>query len=255
MASLKRVAKSGNDWTTEDLCAYNVIVEARDFGSFFGQPSPILQPFELLTNQRADEMTSAENHLVISFMDLAMNRIPNEESKVAQFTEKLLAALEYESLSRCVVLQQQMPLFICGESRDATADVCIMDMSEILMVVQEDKRHMDAGEPQPQLIAEAIAAFQFNNYKRTRILNEPALVSKVIAGITMLGTAPTFFKIPVTQDLVSAVELGRYPPTPTVVTMHVPDVPRPTYLVAEGMEPLDNREIIFACFEAFKQFV
>jgi len=242
-------------WTTDDLRAYNVTIEAQDFGTFFGQPSPILQPSELLTKQRADEMTSVENHRVISLMDLAMNRVPSEESMVAQFTEKLLVSLEYESLAKSVVLRQQMPLFICGESRHATADVCLMDMSEILLVGQEDKRHMDAGDPDPQLIAEAIAAFQFNNYKRTRILHEPTLTSKVIAGITMLGTAPTFFKIPVTLDLVSAVELGQYPATPTVVTMHVPDVPRPSCRIAEGMEPLDNREVIFACFEAFKQFV
>jgi len=255
MASLNRWAKSGNEWTTDDLRAYNVIIEAQDFGSFFGQPWPSLQPSELLTKRQADEMTSIENYRFISLMNFAMDRVPNEESKVAQFTEKLLAALEYESLAKTVVLQQQMPLFICGESRHATADICIMDMSEILLIGQEDKRHMDGGDPDPQLIAEAVAAFQFNNYKRTRVLNEPALTSKLIAGITMLGTAPTFFKIPVTQDLVSAVELGEYPATPTVVTMHVPEIPRPSCRIAEGMEPLDNREVIFACFEAFKQFV
>jgi hypothetical protein len=255
MASVDRSAKSGNDWTADDLRAYNVTIEAQDFETFFGQPSPSLLPSELLTKQRAADMTNVENYRIISFMDLAMNRVPNEESKVAQFTEKLLAALEYESLARSVVLQQQMPLFICGESRHATADVCIVDMSEILLVGQEDKRHMDAGDPDPQLISVAIAAFQFNNYKRTQVLNEPALTSKVIAGITMLGTAPTFFKIPVTQDLVSAVETGQYPAAPTIVSMHVPEIPRPTCRIAEGMEPLDNREAIFACFEAFKQFV
>jgi hypothetical protein len=35
----------------------------------------------------------------------------------------------------------------------------------------------------------------------------------------------------------------------------VPEIPRPSCRIAEGMEPLDNREVIFACFEAFKQFV
>jgi hypothetical protein len=255
MTSLERSPKSGNDWSVEDLRAYNITIETQDFGSFFGQPWPSLQPSELLTKKKAEEVTSVENYRVISLMDLAMNRVPNEESKVAQFTEKLLTALEYESLTKSVVLQQQIPLFICGQSRHATTDVCIMDTSEILLVCQEDKRHMDGGDPYPQLIVEAVAAFQFNNYKRTRILNEPALTSKVIAGITMLGTSPTFFKIPVTQELASAVELGEYPATPTVVTMHVPDIPRPSCRVAEGMEPLDNRQVIFACFEAFKQFV
>lgn len=250
-----RSAKSGNEWTFDDLCAFNITVEAQDFGTFFGQPFPILEPSELLVKQRADEMENPENFELIYFMDLAMDRVPNEESTVAQFTDKLLGVLGYETLAKTVISPQQMPLFICGASRSATADVCVMDTSEILLVVQEDKRHMDDGEPEPQLIAEAIAAFQFNNYKRTRILDEPALTSKVIAGITMLGTAPSFYKIPVTQELVSAVELGEYPATPTTVTMHVPDIPRPSYRIAEGMVPLDNREVILACFEAFKQFV
>jgi len=255
MANLDRSAKSGNDWTIDDLRAYNIITEPRDFGSFFGQPWPTLQPSELLTKQFADEMTSDENYEVIRFMNLAMDRVPNNESKVVQFMEKLLAVLEYEGLARGVFLRQQMPLFICGESRHATADVCILDMSNILMVLQEDKRHMGGGDPDPQLIAVALAAFQFNNYRRTRILNEPARASMVIAGITMLGTAPTFFKIPVTQDLVSAVEQGEYPASQTIVTMHQPEIPRPSYRVMEGMEPLDNREVIFSCFEAFKQFM
>ena len=255
MASLNRSAKAGSDWTFDDLRAYNITIEPRDFGTFFGQPLPSLQPSELLTKKLADEMTSVENYQVIRLMDLAMDRVPNQESNVAQFMEKLFAALGYESLAKSVLLRQQIPLFICGESRYATADVCIADMSEILLVIQEDKRHMDSGDPDPQLIAVAVAAFQFNNYRRTRVLNEPALTSKVIAGITMLGTAPTFFKIPITQDLASAVELGEYPATQTVITRHLPDIPRPSYRVAEGMVSLDNREVIFTCFEAFKQFV
>ena len=71
----------------------------------------------------------------------------------------------------------------------------------------------------------------------------------------MTGTSPTFFKIPVTVELSRAVELGLYPATPTVVSMHVPDIPRPDRRLNEGMRPLDNRRSILACFEAFKQFV
>lgn len=255
MAGLVRSAKSGNEWSNADLRAYNITIETQDFGTFFGQPVPVLQPSELLALQNADEATTPENYRALRFMQLAMDRVPNEESWVSPFTEKLLIALEYENLVKSVMPMQDMPFFNCGQSRNATSDVCIMNMSEILMVFQEDKRHMDDGDSDPQLIAEAIAAFQFNNYKRTRVLNEPATTSKVIAGLTMVGTAPTFFKIPVTQDLVTAVELGEYPTAPTVVAMHVPQIPRPSCRVAEGMEPLDNRKIIFACFEAFKQFV
>lgn len=256
MADRERLPKSGNEWTFEDLQAYNITIKEDDFGTFFGQPVPILSPSELLQKENASDMDNLENHRVMTYMYLAMDRVPNEESAVIPFLEILFSALEYETLAKSVILFQQMPFFGCGESRNATADLCIADASEVLLIAQEDKQHMmgDAPEVEPQLIAQAIATFQFNNFKRTRILNEAPLTSKVIAGITMLGTSPTFFKIPVTQALASAVELGEYPTEPTVVSMHMPEIPRPSYRVVEGMIPLDNREIIFACFEAFKQF-
>lgn len=68
----------------------------------------------------------------------------------------------------------------------------------------------------------------------------------------MPGTSPAFFKIPVTAELIQAVdsELGQYPTTPTVVIMHIPDIPRPARRLREGMRSLDNWRNIF-----FKQFV
>ena len=77
-------------------------------------------------------------------------------------------------------------------AKHAKTDVCIMDASGILLLVQEDKRHLDGSDPEPQLIAEAIAIFHNNNDTRVRALGLPALQSKVIPGITMKGTMPTF---------------------------------------------------------------
>ena len=37
--------------------------------------------------------------------------------------------------------------------------------------------------------------------------------------------------------------------------MDLPEIPRPTNRLTEGMNPLDNRRSILACYEAFKQFV
>ena len=71
----------------------------------------------------------------------------------------------------------------------------------------------------------------------------------------MVGTAPSFFKIPVTQELVECVEQGQHPLAPTIVTGHVPDIPRPNRRFSEGMKPLDNRRAFLQCYEAFKKFV
>lgn len=74
-------------------------------------------------------------------------------------------------------------------------------------------------------------------------------------GIVLVGTTPTLYKIPVTADLVRSVRHGTYPAEPTVVTMHVPAVPRPARRYSEGMKPLDNRRAILSCYEAFKRIV
>jgi hypothetical protein len=149
-------------------------------------------------------------------------------------------------------------LLICGENKHAKADVCILNRNQILLLVQEDKCHFDDSsnpDPEPQLIAEAIAAFAANNRLRERTLRLPLHQSKVIPGITLKGTVPTFYKIPVTTNLVNAVRWGVYPEQETVVYAHIPDVPRREDLWNQGMKPLDNRKIILSCYEAFKQFV
>lgn len=62
------------------------------------------------------------------------------------------------------------------------------------------------------------------------------LPSKLIPGITMKGTAPTFYKIPVTTTLVNAVATGMYPAQETVVYAHIPDIPRPWHVAGLGMK-------------------
>lgn len=74
-------------------------------------------------------------------------------------------------------------------------------------------------------------------------------------GIILIGTTPTFYKVPVTADLVRHLRLGSYPPEPTIVSEYVPELPRPRRRHSEGMKPLDNRQAILRCYEAFKNVV
>jgi hypothetical protein len=113
---------------------------------------------------------------------------------------------------------------------------------------------MSKIDPEPQLIAEAIAAFYENN-KALRAAGLPTLQSKTFAGITMVGTAPTFYKIPVTEELLTSLATSQYPPQATIVEKFFPPVPSLARLSNDGMRPLANRRIIFQCFEALKQFV
>jgi len=238
--------------------AYNISIVQQNTATFFGQaalPLPAQHP-DLLNRLTADEMVDDDSYQVVRYMDLAMDPVPGEESAVDDFAMQLLRMMDYagRALGRDLRSRKDIPLFICGEWRHAKTDICIMDRNGYLLLVQEDKRHLEILDPEPQLIAEAIAAVQSNN--RTRdLLGEDPLDVKIMAGITMTGTSPTFFKIPVTLELIEAIQRGEYPATPTVVAMHRPTVPRPARRLSEGMRPLDNRRCILACFEAFKQFV
>jgi hypothetical protein len=111
-----------------------------------------------------------------------------------------------------------------------------------------------ADDPEPQLIAEAIAAFYGNNRRRKQI-GLPPISSKVFPGITLTGSAPTFYKIPITEDLLRGITTAQYPTQETVVHKLTPPVPDTLRLPEEGMKPLANRHVILQCFEAFKRFI
>lgn len=65
----------------------------------------------------------------------------------------------------------------------------------ILLVIQEDKRAMSVMDPEPQLIAEAIAAYQWNNQMCTNKLNQLTLDMMTIPCITMVSTWPMFYLV------------------------------------------------------------
>ncbi|KAI6141567.1 hypothetical protein EDD17DRAFT_1664784, partial [Pisolithus thermaeus] len=245
MAQMMRTAKSGNDWTVKELNAYNITVVYQDTAAFFGTPHfpvPTINP-NVITTLECDDAPDDETYRIIRTLHLATSIRPAEESAVDDFAMIQLRALGYEPRGRTLRTRKDLPLVICGKNRQAKTD--------------EDKRHLSEidGDPEPQLIAEAIAAFALNNRRRVLTLDLPALSSKVLAGITMLGTSPIFYKIEVTGELVKAVASGTYPATQTIVHAHVPAVPRLRRHWNEGMKPLDCRRVILSCYEAFKRFV
>lgn len=139
--------------------------------------------------------------------------------------------------------------------REVCQDRCVCHGRERISTPRSgNKRHLEIMDPIPQLIAAALAAVQFNNRTQDLLGLDP-LVVKVMAGITMTGTCPTFFKILVTLELIEAVQRGEYPARPTVVVMHRLEVPRPSRRLHEGMRPMDNRRCILAHFEALKEFI
>ena len=182
MTELIRSAKSSNNWTSNELAAYNIVVEYQDAATFFGMPN-LPQPTTInpavLTTTDPDDATDVSVYALLRMMDLALSPAPVEESAVDDFAVLLLHALGYSMRGRVLRTRKDIPLVICGKFRHAKIDVSVVNQNNILLLlVQEDKQHMGHPDPEAQLIAEAIAAFTANNQTRQKTLNQLPLIPR-----------------------------------------------------------------------------
>ncbi|KAF8628940.1 hypothetical protein AX17_005883 [Amanita inopinata Kibby_2008] len=232
MVNIVRLAKSGNEWTFNELAAYNIVIHEQDENQFFDRPLPeyIQGPVGFIEHKDHVQGLDAPSLALIKRLDLAMKIVEGEESAVDDFTAELVRAMGYETDQTVVRTRKSLQLLTCGKAVFAKTD----------------------SDPEAQLIAEAIAAFQQNNTNRVGDLFRESLEVQVIRGITMVGTFPRFYTIKVTADLDRSVRVGQYPALQTVVYRHTPRVPG---LHSDGMRPLDNRRLVLRCFEAFKKIV
>ncbi|CAA7262426.1 unnamed protein product [Cyclocybe aegerita] len=256
-----RSPNSRAEWTDADLEACNIkLTFPWDAQTFFGEtalPAPSVGP-EFLTALTADDALTDSAYTLLAQLDLAMMPTPplsepeeySDDSAIVDFAVALFHSLGYIHRPRAIRTRKALRLLVSGEWKYARPDVCIVDRdtNDVVLAVKEDRREVNSH---AQLIAQAIAAFQNNNARRR------AGARFVNPGILLHGTSPTFFKIPITLALSRCVELGQHPPTsaPTIVTAHVPDVPRPHRRFSEGMKPLDSRRVILECYDAFKKYV
>jgi len=251
MANLIRLPKCGSGWTQNDLRAYNIIVKEKSEKEFFGNTLsrlPIVSE-DILTKELADKSMEENTYFLLRYLDMAMKTKEGEESAVDDFAVELLKILGYTNMNRMTRTRKNIRFFTCGEDSYAKTDVCLINEDEILLLIQTLKSPND---PEPQVIAEAIATFQHNNKIRSRIKLIEELDRCTIPFITMVGTFPTFYRMTITKELNECVHWGVYPSISTIVERHTPRVPR---RVSDGMKPIENRKKILQCFEAFKKFV
>jgi len=175
---------------------------------------------------------------------------------VHDFAKEILRAMGYEKRGLLFRSRFAIPLLIGGDpNRSAQTDVCLVQGSEssaVVLVVhwQEDKTNLNV-DPEPKVIAEAIATYQYNNRFRAR-LAEPELDSMTIPCIAMIGTRPIFYLVPVTRELSEAVATAQYPryrAGPTVVKKCV--AASNSRRTSEGMETPSFRQVALQHFTAF----
>ena len=256
MASLLRTAKSASDWKQNDLRTYNIVVRNVDPCSFFGR-EPTNLPESIESFRVAHHWQDVDDNFTMNLLRMlwfASGDNLARESAVDDFMMMLFVAIGYTSRTRFARSRRHLSLIVCGEYRQATPDICLLDDQTTVLLVQEDKYYVSDTDPEPQLIAEAIGAFQENDILRRR-MSRPIRDHVTIPGITMRGTLPVFYKIEVTSELADAVAAGIYPPHETVVLSCAPPCRPELSGTISGMRDLEFREIALKYFEAFKQFI
>jgi hypothetical protein len=249
MANLFRFAKSGSDWSTNELLAYNITVQRQDVVNFFGHELGSIDHFDSNLFSSTDPTIavdfSKETYRFLAYLDLASRANAGHD-----LAKSVLEVTGFDQIGTILRTRYEIPFTICGDShRAARSDVCLVHLnSMILLVVQEDKTAFSSSDPEPQIIAEAIATFQHNNRKRVD-LDLPQLDTMTIPCITMVGTRPFFYQIPVTQQLSNCVATGQFSSQPTVVRRCTPPARR---RASEGMEVPDYRRIALQYYDAFR---
>ncbi|KAH6912333.1 hypothetical protein BKA70DRAFT_1098691 [Coprinopsis sp. MPI-PUGE-AT-0042] len=255
MAQIIRSAKSGSDWTGAELLAYNISITPTSPAEFFtsyADPSlDHLDPGILTSATTADPSLSDDAAGYLRYLSLATRG--EQEGAIVDFARATLEFLGFEERRTTVASRYNIPLYICGETRDAQTSACILyDPTTVLLVVVQDLRFFDVSNTNAEahVVAAAIAAFQFNNTKRAAS-GKSILDAMTIPCITMLGTIPTFYLIPVTKELSDSVVTAEYPTSPTRVLKCVTVATRQA-LRSDGMADPEYRELALKRLLAFK---
>jgi hypothetical protein len=180
--------------------------------------------------------------------------VPVKKAPIDDFAAATLRLLGFGAPNTTVATRYAISLIICAEKRAAQIDVCVIHRpTTILLVLVQNKTIFNdtaVFEVEAQVVAEAIAAFQYNNAKRAEN-GRPTLEAMTIPCISMSGTTPTFYLVPVTKELSDAVITGQYPTSQTQVLKCITTATH-RERVRDGMADLEFRKIAFKRFLAFK---
>jgi hypothetical protein len=238
-------AKSGSDWSTEELFTYNITIQTQSVVEFFGhelcpiQDPDLLSPYNPLTSIPTGIPMQTCRFLKYLYL---ISKPNSGDSALNDFATSVLEVTDFHRQINTLLLTLfHIPLTICEDNdREAIQDICLISsqlMPMVLLVCQRDKPAFGPSGPEPPVIAGAIAAFQYNNRNRAK-MDLPTLDAMTIPCITVKGTRPLFYKVPVTRHLSDCVATGKTPMEQTVVTRCGPPAPPEPY---EGMEFLDYR--------------
>lgn len=158
--------------------ANNITVRRQNAVEFFGRE---LGPIDHLDS----------NLQFLGYLDLASRASSDQERPINDLARSILQVTRFQERGTILRRCYNIPFTSCGDPTNAETGVCLIHRlnSIVLLVVQEASTGQSSCEPEAQVIAEAIAAFQHNNEKRLD-LGLQSLESMTIPCITMVGTRP-----------------------------------------------------------------
>ena len=142
MAKVILSAKSGSDWTENELHAFNIWVASVGTAQFFGNtvlPPAAISPAILNHAHMPPGPISKDDRLFFEYLTDAERSSSSEESAVDDFAAHILRMLDYDNQDRRIRTRKEIPFVMSGCRVDAKIDVCVMDRADYLLLVQEDK--------------------------------------------------------------------------------------------------------------------
>lgn len=236
-----RTYLSEREWSEAQLKDYNIEINNVNANTFFNQSIEDVTldevPESILKCITSKDIIDDEDpgYDFLRFHDILMSG--GLENTVNNFTKELLRILKFRGSRRIITTCQHIPLTMCGTYTIVETDVCVQNNDN----------------PEPQLVAKAIATFQYNNKIRRRHLRKEELTSYIFPCITMVGSYARFYKIPITQELNLSVIDGYKPILKTEIQCF--DPLEKDLINVLGMTQLQNRKKILQCFKLMREIM
>ncbi|KAI0797577.1 hypothetical protein C8Q75DRAFT_887065 [Abortiporus biennis] len=256
------------EWTKADLSQLKIQIVDVDTETFFGtnnlpQSSNIDE--DIVDNPRRPEGPdiSVQSKRFFAYLEEALippDQYPYESCTVDLFSFLLSDVFGYELPDGALHTTHVYIPFVAGGDRVFAKPYLRIVKGpkycrQHCLVLEAQERSTLSDDPEPRLLADGIASFYEDRRRLEKSGEQPMTESKIVPGIIIHGTAPIFYKIPVTKELLDAAENGEVPVHETLVQRYTPVVPDPQHYLDAGMVPLTNRRAILTCLEAFKRFV
>jgi len=139
MTHFIRSAKSGSDWTENELFAFNIIIQDVDVATFFGVPhlpSTTVSPVILNNALQPDFPISKDDRLFFRYLERANI---GEKATVDDFAGHILRMLNFDDEGKLIASKRELSFTMCGTRVWAKADITVMDNAEYSLMMQEDK--------------------------------------------------------------------------------------------------------------------